>query len=120
MRDLQAMVAIVRDMKLSFLTIYNVRFDARRKGRCSMDVIIGRYRACMEEEGLLLKHESGIQFDLGMEEILELLNFIDAYRTSLLSKIEAEDHNTREIKTLVLVENEARIRILKAQEEYEI
>jgi hypothetical protein len=85
-----------------------------------MDVIIGRYRACMEEEGLLLKHESGIQFDLETDETLELLNFINTYRKSLLSKIDAERHREQRLRQLVLVENEARLKILKAQEEYEI
>ncbi len=85
-----------------------------------MDVIIGRYRACMEEEGLLLKHESGIQFDLETDETLELLNFINAYRQSLLSKLDAERHSERKLQQLVLVENEPRIKVLKAQEEYEI
>ena len=74
----------------------------------------------MEEEGLLLKHESGIQFNLEMDETLELLNFITTYRTSLLSKIEADAHNAPKVRSLVLVENEARIKALKAQEEYEI
>jgi hypothetical protein len=85
-----------------------------------MDVIIGKYRACMEEEGLLLKHESGIQFDLETDETLELLNFINTYRKALLSKLDAERYSERKLKQPVLNKSEPRIRILKAQEEYEI
>jgi hypothetical protein len=49
-----------------------------------MDAIIGRYRARMEESGLVLRHASGINFDLTPEETLGLLDFINAYRQTLL------------------------------------
>ncbi len=49
-----------------------------------VDAIIGRYRARMEKQGLLLRHASGINFDLNLEETLGLLDFIHAYRQTLL------------------------------------
>ena len=57
-----------------------------------MDVIIGRYRICIEETGLILKHISGIKFDLKPNESLELLNFINVYRPSLML-MQATEHN---------------------------
>jgi hypothetical protein len=48
-----------------------------------MDAIIGRYRARMEESGLVLRHISGINFDLTLDETLGLLDFINAYRQTL-------------------------------------
>ena len=71
----------------------------------------------MEEEGLLLKHESGIQFDLETDETLELLNFINLYRKALLNKIDTERPSEQRIKQLVFIENERRIKVFKAQEE---
>ena len=51
-----------------------------------MDAIIGRYRVRLEEDGLLvLKHPSGICFDLTVEETLEFLDFISVYRKALLA-----------------------------------
>lgn len=55
-----------------------------------MDAIIGRYRARMEESGLVLRHASGINFDLTPEETLGLLDFINAYRQTLLFLQERE------------------------------
>ena len=48
-----------------------------------MDAIIGKYRMHMEETGLILKHASGISFDLTPEEALGLLDFLSAYRQTL-------------------------------------
>jgi len=48
-----------------------------------MDAIIGRYRARMEETGLVLTHTAGISFDLTIEETLGLLGFINVYRQTL-------------------------------------
>ena len=50
-----------------------------------MDAIIGRYRVRMEESGLILKHASGINFDLTVEETVGLLDFLNVYRQSLLA-----------------------------------
>lgn len=55
-----------------------------------MDAIIGRYRARMEESGLILRHTSGINFDLTPDETLGLLDFITAYRQTLLTLQEQE------------------------------
>lgn len=58
-----------------------------------MDAIIGRYRARMEKHGLLLKHASGINFDLNLEETLGLLDFINVYRQTLLM-LQQQDRET--------------------------
>jgi hypothetical protein len=50
-----------------------------------MDAIIGRYRVRMEESGLIIKHASGISFDLTIDETLGLLDFINAYRQTLVT-----------------------------------
>jgi hypothetical protein len=50
----------------------------------------------MEETGLLIKHESGIIFDLTPREILGLLNFISVYRENLETmECETEPHLKR-------------------------
>jgi len=66
-----------------------------------MDAIIGRYRVAMEEYGLLLKHASGICFDLTPEETLGLLDFIQAYRTTLL-ELQQERETDPQLKSIVL------------------
>lgn len=48
-----------------------------------MDAIIGRYRARIEETGFILKHASGINFDLTPDEALGLLDFLSAYQQTL-------------------------------------
>ncbi len=73
-----------------------------------MDAIIGRYKVCMEEDGLVLKHPTGITFHFLPDEALGLRNFINLYRKSLtemqcdtvpqIKEIETEavhDHNNR-------------------------
>ena len=64
-----------------------------------MDAIIGRYRARMEESGLVLRHASGINFDLTPEETLGLLDFINAYRQTLLFLQERERDMAQERDT---------------------
>lgn len=56
-----------------------------------MDAIIGRYRAHMEETGLILKHATGLSFELTVNETLGLLNFISVYREALLALQEDQD-----------------------------
>ena len=56
-----------------------------------MDAIIGRYRAHMEETGLILIHATGISFELTVDETLGLLNFINVYRQTLLTMQEEQD-----------------------------
>ena len=55
-----------------------------------MDAIIGRYRLHMEDTGLVLRHMSGINFDMTPLEALGLLNFLSAYRENLTSFAEIE------------------------------
>jgi len=50
-----------------------------------MDAIIGRYKARMENTGLVLRHTAGISFDLTLEETLALYDFINGYRETLLT-----------------------------------
>ncbi len=69
-----------------------------------MDAIIGRYRARMEENGLVLKHATGINFDLTPEETLGLLDFINAYRQTLLALTTEHDTEPR-IESVVLNRN---------------
>ena len=71
-----------------------------------MDAIIGRYRVRMEEMGLILKHASGISFDLTPEETLNLLDFINAYRQTLLMMQQESDHDTEpELERIVVKRN---------------
>jgi hypothetical protein len=64
----------------------------------SMDAIIGRYRAQIEETGIVLKHQSGICFDLLPDEALGILDFIKAYRQTLVMM----ERNTDKLKSIVL------------------
>ncbi len=41
-----------------------------------MDAIIGKYRARIEETGLVLIHPTGISFDLTLDEALGLMELI--------------------------------------------
>lgn len=71
-----------------------------------MDAIIGRYRVRMEEMGLILKHASGISFDLTPEETLSLLDFINAYRQTLLMMQQDSGHDTEpELERIVIRKN---------------
>jgi hypothetical protein len=71
-----------------------------------MDAIIGRYRARMEDTGLVLKHASGINFDLTLEETLGLLEFINAYRHTLLILSEQERETDPQLERIVLAKEE--------------
>ena len=51
-----------------------------------MDAIIGRYKVSMEETGLVLRHPTGLSFDLEPNEVLGLWNFINFYREPLTDK----------------------------------
>lgn len=63
-----------------------------------MDAIIGRYRVHIEETGIILKHQSGICFDLSPDEALGILDFIKAYRQTLV----VLERNTEALKSIVL------------------
>lgn len=71
-----------------------------------MDAIIGRYRARMEESGLILRHASGINFDLNPDETLSLLEFINAYRQTLLMLQEQERDTDPQLERIVLTSEE--------------
>jgi hypothetical protein len=62
-----------------------------------MDAIIGRYRVRMEEgTGLVLRHSTGINFDLNPSETIGLLHFLNAYRENLAAmERETEPHLKR-------------------------
>jgi hypothetical protein len=66
-----------------------------------MDAIIGRYRARMEEMGLVLTHSSGISFDLTAEEALDLMDFIKVYRHALMT---TERETNPELERIVIDE----------------
>lgn len=76
-----------------------------------LDVIIGRYRAALEDDGLLvLKHPSGICFDLTVEETLGLLDFMSMYRKTLLAIGQDRSRDTDpELARIVLKEQEDQI-----------
>ncbi len=71
----------------------------------NMDAIIGKYRMHMEETGLILKHVSGISFDLTPEEALGLLDFLNAYRQTLQA-IAGEVDTDPQMKRIVLTQDE--------------
>lgn len=69
-----------------------------------MDAIIGRYRVHIEEIGLLiLRHPTGLMFDLTPEESLGLLDFIGVYRKALMAH--ERDTDTR-MQSIAVVEEE--------------
>ncbi len=59
-----------------------------------MDAFIGRYRTRLQETGLILRHATGISFDLTVDETLALLNFLSLYRQALMQ----DDQNEPEIE----------------------
>lgn len=59
-----------------------------------MDAIIGRYRLRMEENGLVLGHMSGINFDLTIDETVGLMDFLNAYRQTLSSLQQDNERET--------------------------
>lgn len=67
-----------------------------------MDAIIGRYRAHMEESGLVLTHPTGICFDLTIEEALDLLDFIKVYQQALITK---ERDTSPELERVIIDED---------------
>jgi len=72
------------------------------KEELAMDAIIGRYRARMEEMGLVLTHSSGISFDLTAAEALELMDFIRVYRQALMT---TERETNPELERIVINED---------------
>ena len=68
-----------------------------------MDAIIGRYRARIEEAGLVLTHPTGISFDLSTNEALELLDFLKVYRKTLINR---ERETNPKLERIVIEEQE--------------
>ena len=76
-----------------------------------MDAIIGRYRARMEENGLVLRHASGINFDLTVDETVGLLDFLNAYRQTLLAlQIDNERDTDPYLERIILEKKEEQVR----------
>lgn len=69
-----------------------------------MDAIIGRYRARMEDEGLLLKHPSGIHFELTLDETIGLLDLLNAYRHTLLAIQHDSERDTEPRMERIVIE----------------
>ncbi|MBA2392099.1 MAG: hypothetical protein H0V70_05065 [Ktedonobacteraceae bacterium] len=59
-----------------------------------MDAIIGKYRVRLEENGLVLGHASGINFDLTIDEAVGLMDFLNVYRQTLSAMQEDHERHT--------------------------
>ncbi len=81
-----------------------------------MDAIVGRYRARMEETGLILRHASGINFDLTPEEALGLLDFINVYRQTLLT-LQQEERDTDPELARVIIDSDGIVRSKRPSKE---
>jgi hypothetical protein len=68
-----------------------------------MDAIIGKYRARMEETGLILTHPTGLSFELTLDETVELMEFIKVYQAA----IAAVQHDTEPSIESVRVDKES-------------
>jgi hypothetical protein len=67
-----------------------------------MDAIIGRYKAHMEESGLVLTHPTGLCFDFTIEEALDLLDLIKVYQRALITK---ERDTSPELERVIIDED---------------
>jgi hypothetical protein len=68
-----------------------------------MNAIIGRYKAHMEDSGLILIHPTGISFDLTVNEALELLEFLKIHCQALIT---AERETNPELVRIVVKNHE--------------
>ena len=50
-----------------------------------MDAIIGKYRVRMEETGLILTHPTRFGFDLTLDEVVRLMEFIKIYQAAIIA-----------------------------------
>lgn len=71
-----------------------------------MDALIGRYRLKLEETGLVLKHPTGISFDLTVEETLGLRSFVNLHYQALMNLQEERERQTEPIRAIVLNEED--------------
>jgi hypothetical protein len=76
-----------------------------------MDAIIGRYRVCMREDGLVVKHATGISFDFTPEETLRMLDFIALYRDALLARLRQDGPETEPRLESVIIDKELEDRL---------
>ena len=73
-----------------------------------MDAIIGRYKAYMDETGLVLKHPAGISIDFRPNEVLGLWRFIDFYRDQIEALQPEANPRPDEAKTEELFDHKKR------------
>lgn len=71
-----------------------------------MDAIIGRYQVGLKETGLTLIHESGIAFDLTIEETLGLFSFLDVYHATLSSLRGNKEPETEKLLRILVVDDQ--------------
>jgi len=69
-----------------------------------MDAIIGRYKTCIEESGLIIRHPTGISFDFTVDEALGILEFLHVYQHTLLHM--QQEHDTEPAIHSVTVEDD--------------
>ncbi len=67
-----------------------------------MDAIIGRYKVGLKETGLILKHETGIAFELTIEETLGFFSFLNAYHGTLLALMDENEPETQKLIPVVI------------------
>lgn len=65
-----------------------------------MEAIIGKYRVRMEEAGLILTHTTKVSFDLTLDEVRGLMEFIRVYEGA----IAVAQHDTEPIGGIVVDE----------------
>jgi hypothetical protein len=66
-----------------------------------MDAIIGRYKVSLEETGLILKHGTGIAFELTIEETLGFFSFLNVYHETLLTLKDDDEPETEKMIRVV-------------------
>ncbi len=63
-----------------------------------MDAIIGKYRARIEETGLILTHPTGISFDLTLDEEVGLMELIKVYQDTRAAAQQDLDNRSLSLK----------------------
>ncbi len=66
-----------------------------------MDAIIGRYKVGLNETGLTIKHETGIAFELTIEETLGFFSFLKVYHETLLTLKDDDEPETEKLIRVV-------------------
>lgn len=67
-----------------------------------MDAIIGRYKVGLKETGLTLTHETGIAFELTIEETLGFFSFLNVYHGTLLALKGDNEPETEKLIRMVI------------------